>query len=98
MTGETIEAGLPEGFRAIVVNDETPDTSYLEQEGWETHLAAYRAGEFAYAGVILEKVCECCGEWRTAGSLWGIEHDGTQNSMDYLADTARELHSEEDAS
>jgi hypothetical protein len=98
MDRQTIEdLDIPENFRAIVVPDETPDPSYLEQEGFEARLAEYRAGEFAFAGVILEHLCECCGEWKSVGSLWGIEHDGTHASNAYLADVALELFEEDQA-
>lgn len=87
-------AELPETFRARVVQDETPDTSYLHQEGWGDSLRAYEAGAFDFVGVVLETRCPVCQRWEVVGSLWGIEHDGTQASLGYLEDTARELHSE----
>ena len=85
---------LGRNFRAFVLEDPTPDPSYLEQEGFEARLQQYRDGDFAFAGVVLERLCICCGRWEDVGSLWGIEHDGTHASVGYLEEVAIELHGE----
>lgn len=89
-----IDAGLPENFRASAVIDYDPDPSYLEQEGFEARLAEYQAEDFAFAGVILEHECECCGEWKTVDSLWGIEDDSGDA---YFVEIAKELFEEDQA-
>ena len=87
-------ASLPDGFRAYAEQDEYADTSYLKQEGFEEHLERFRAGDFAFCSVILERTCPTCGTWECVGSLSGIEHDGTQASVNYLEEVAMELHGE----
>jgi hypothetical protein len=74
-------------IRMEVVPDESPDASYLEQEGlgFEDRLAAYRAGEFGFVGVRavaelhIPTVPYSRGGWfiQTVSSpgLWGIEDD-----------------------
>jgi hypothetical protein len=67
-----------------VVTDDDPDTSYLEQEGFEDRLAAYRDGAFHFVGVravavIMIKTKDGLGlhyEQRilTPG-VWSIESD-----------------------
>ncbi len=94
---EILDADLPENFRAFVVPDSTPDTSYLEQDGFQARLAEYEAGDFTFAGVVLEWQCECCSQWKDVGSLWGIENDGTRASDDYLTRVAKELFEEDQA-
>lgn len=95
MTETLTVPDLPENYRATVEADPDPDTSYMDQPGFTHMRAIYESGEFSFVGVVLEKVCECCEEWRTVGSLWGIEHSGTRDSVDYLVDTAMELFHED---
>ena len=94
MTDTLDVAGLPQDFRVVVHADPDADTSYLHQEGWGDSLRAYESGQFDFVGVVLEHRCASCGQWEHVGSLWGIEHDGTQDSLGYLEETARELLSE----
>lgn len=94
MTDTLDVAGLPEDFRAVVMPDEDTDTSYLHQEGWGDRLRAWESGSFDFVGVVLEQRCTCCKQWHCVGSLWGIEHDGTQDSLGYLEEVSRELLSE----
>ena len=76
-----------------VVPDESPDTSYLEQEGFEERLAAYRNGDFGFIGVrasveirvphgrssIMQRI--------VSPGLWGIEDD---SGTDYLESVFQE--------
>ena len=39
-------------FDRQLVPDDCPDTSYLEQEGFEDRLDQYRQGDFDYVGVL----------------------------------------------
>ncbi|MCK5650946.1 MAG: hypothetical protein KAJ42_06210 [Gemmatimonadetes bacterium] len=86
-----LDMTLPEGFRASVVPVSDPDPSYLEQEGFEARLEEFKNGDFGFVGVVLEKVCPHCDVFTVVGSLWGIEHDGTHESTNYLIDTAKDL-------
>lgn len=54
-----------------------PDTSYLEQEGWEDRLQAYRDGLFSFVGLWIEADVVIGGIVQTfrSGGLWGIEDD-----------------------
>jgi len=66
-----------------VVLDETPDTSYLEQDGFKGRLEAYRADKFELVGIraFAEiEVLDTIQYIRTPG-LWGIESD---SNTDYL--------------
>lgn len=79
--------------------DESPDTSYLEQDGWEEERAQYEAGEWFYIGLYARAfVTFRTPQGGSAGGfhvrscgLWGIEsHSGS----DYLKDIAEEELSE----
>ena len=75
-------------FDRQLVPDDCPDTSYLEQEGFEDRLAEYRRGEFDYVGVraavelpipfgkdrILTRI--------ESPGLWGIESDSGEDYLD----------------
>src|SRR5574340_1275649 len=65
------------------VPDEDPDTSYLEQEGFEDALASYNRGDFGFVGVYAEAEVRrenvkggysSMHRIRTPG-IWGIETD-----------------------
>src|SRR5271157_2617685 len=68
-----------------VIPDESPDTSYLEQEGFEDRLTEYRARSFGFVGVrasveisIPHGRCSIVQRITSPG-LWGIEDDsGTE--------------------
>jgi hypothetical protein len=75
-------------FDRRIVPDDCPDTSYLEQAGFENRLRQYRQGDFDYVGVraavelpipfgkdrILVKV--------ESPGLWGIESDSGEDYFD----------------
>lgn len=64
--------------------DEDPDTSYLEQDGFEERRDQFQRGVFAFMGVrakaeiVIDNICQTI----TSGGLWGIEDDSDQG---YLA-------------
>jgi hypothetical protein len=82
-------------FRRELIPDECPDTSYLEQEGWEDRLTAYRRDEFGFIGVRaiveLKIPSKQGGYWNTqkisSPGLWGIE---TDSGEDYFDEVFRE--------
>lgn len=68
-------------FVLDVVNDDSPDTSYLEQEGFEDRRAEYEAGAFGFFGIRAAVVIpvpygadHIDATIRSPG-LWGIESD-----------------------
>jgi hypothetical protein len=77
-------------FCRRLVPDDSPDTSYLEQEGFEDRLAQYRRGDFDYVGGraavelpipygkdrILVKI--------ESPGLWGVESDSDENYLDTI--------------
>lgn len=83
-----------DSIRVKALPDESPDTSYLEQEGFEEHLEAYNNDEFAFIGIVAyaevsypmddqgNRRCETF----QSGGLWGIESD----SGDYLNEVMAE--------
>lgn len=76
--------------------DSDPDTSYLEQEGFEDRLAQFRNDEFSFVGIIAEAEVDIKGQSNSnfyivqrisSGGLWGIESDSDKA---YLAEIAQE--------
>lgn len=71
--------------------DTDPDTSYLEQEGFEERKRQYLADLFGFLGIIAK--CEVqSGDSSTiqtlrSGGLWGVESDSDKS---YLAEVATE--------
>lgn len=64
-----------------IVPDDSPDASYLEQDGWQERLAAYQRGEFGFVGVraVAQIKIPYGADWIiskvTSPGLWGIEDD-----------------------
>lgn len=76
--------------------DSDPDTSYLEQEGFEDRLAEFRNDEFAFIGIMAEAELRipqgsepypAIIQTITSGGLWGIESDSDKA---YLAGIEQE--------
>lgn len=82
------------GVRVRDVEDQAPDVSYLEQEGWEGRLEEYRRGGFEFRGVYAEAElaipvgggAAVLVSIRTSG-CWGIESDSDE---DHFAEVALE--------
>jgi hypothetical protein len=80
-------------FDRQLVPDDCPDTSYLEQEGFEDRLSQYRRGEFDFVGVrAAVEVPIPYGKDRIltrieSPGLWGIESDSGE---DYLESVFQE--------
>lgn len=64
-------------MRVVVEEDPDPDVSYLEQDGFDERLAAYRNGEFSIVGVRAEAdvFIEETEQTLTSSGLWGVESD-----------------------
>ena len=88
-----------ESASIVVVADDDPDASYLEQDGWQDRLEQYRNGDFGFVGVYAEariRFATPQGGWtqgsyiRTPG-LWGIESDSGE---DHFAEVGEEEQAE----
>jgi hypothetical protein len=68
------------------IPDSDPDTSYLEQEGFENRLLAYRRGEFEYIGIRAEAeiLTRGCYQSITSAGIWGVESDSHPNYISTL--------------
>lgn len=71
--------------KIMIVGDDSPDSSYLEQDEWSDRLEAYRNGDFGFCGVYLEAKIKIPNEQgyiissvRTPG-LWSIESDSDKS-------------------
>lgn len=78
---------------AEIKPDYDADASYLEQEGFEDRLAAYRRNEYDYCGIVARVLLDVDGRDVEIGqcSVWGIESD---SDAEYLEETAREMATE----
>ena len=72
--------------RIVVVPDEHPDVSYLEQDELEERHAAYEQGEFLLVGVRAEAEVFIGGIAQTlkSGGLYGIESDSEEEYFDEI--------------
>ena len=74
-------------YRRLVPAD-CPDTSYLEQEGFEDRLAEYRQGDFGFIGVrAAVELPIPYGADRIlvtieSPGLWGVESDSDEDYLD----------------
>jgi hypothetical protein len=61
----------------VVMADENPDPSYLDQEGFEDRKKEFERGDFGFVGVRAEASVVVGGviQHITSGGLWGIESD-----------------------
>lgn len=82
-------------FTLDLIPDEDPETSYLEQEGFEDRLRQYRDGQFHFIGVrasvdlTIPMGTDGGGICHTVKSpgLWSIE---TDSADDYIAEVGDE--------
>ena len=75
-------------FQRVVSEDPIPDHSWLEQEGFEDRLAAYKRGEFHLVGVQAKVELRVpygadfiCVSLSPPG-VWGIESDAGEEYFD----------------
>jgi hypothetical protein len=65
------------------LSDLDPDTSYLEQDGFEDRLAEHQRGNFDFIGiracadVVVNGVCQSI----YSGGLWGVESDSDESYL-----------------
>jgi len=66
-----------QAIRVLVLPDEDPDTSYLDQDEFEDRRKAYRQGDFSFVGIRAEAqiVVDGIAQTIVSGGLWGVESD-----------------------
>lgn len=71
------QAPQVQAIKVLVLPDESPDTSFLDQDGEEERKAEYERGDFAFVGVRAEAdvVIEGVVQTLTSGGIWGVESD-----------------------
>jgi len=75
-------------IRVVLVGDDYPDTSYLDQG----ELEAYRAGAFEFVGVYAKATVPIRGVLQAfrSGGVYGIEHWSNAATEAYLQEVAGE--------
>ena len=77
--------------RIVKMDDQDPDTSYLDQDGWEERKAEYRNSYFDFCGVRAKAEVQFeengAIQHLTSPGLWGIE---TDSDSAYFADIGRQ--------
>ncbi len=75
-------------IRVVVLPDEDPDTSYLDQDEFEDRREAYQRGDFYFVGVRAEAEVAIGGimQTLTSGGLWGTESDSGDEYFLEIAD------------
>lgn len=74
----------------VIEPDQYPDASWLEQEGEEERLAAYRNGDFELVHLAAEARCFVVGNGvgvyvnLRSGGIGGVESDSNEEHLDML--------------
>jgi hypothetical protein len=81
-----------QSISVLVLPDEDPDVSYLDQEEFTDRREAYQRGDFTFVGVRAqaEVVIEGIVQTIVSGGLWGIESDADA----YIEEVAGEEYSD----
>jgi len=76
-------------IKVLVLPDEDPDTSWMDDPENADRREAYERGDFAFVGVRAEAevVVEGVAQTLTSGGLWGTESDSGE---EYLREVAEE--------
>lgn len=71
----------------LVLPDEDPDVSFLDQDEFEDRKEAYRRGNFSFVGVRAEAEIVVDGiiQHITSGGLWGVESDAGDEYIEGIA-------------
>lgn len=79
---------MPQAKRILKIevkrmDDSDPDTSYLEQTGFEERFDQYKNGEFGYIGIRAEAeiVIDSVIQRISSGGLWGTESDSDESYL-----------------
>lgn len=68
-------------FEMLVIPDDSPDPSYMDQDGWADRKAQYENGDFGFVGVRavatlkIPHGCDHIDVKVESPGLWGIESD-----------------------
>jgi hypothetical protein len=75
------------GIRVLVLPDEDPDPSYLDQGEFADRREAFRRGDFSFVGVRAEAEVDIGGivQTLTSGGLWGVESDAGDSYVEEVA-------------
>lgn len=73
--------------KVLVLHDEDPDLSYLDQDDFEDRRDAFERGDFSFVGVRAEAEVAIGGiiQTLTSGGLWGIESDSGEEYIEEVA-------------
>lgn len=80
-----------------IADDDSPEASWLEQDGFEERLAAYKAGEFGFVGVraVATVKVPYGHDWIVttikSPGLWGIESDSAESYLQEVFATERAI-------
>lgn len=74
--------------KVLVLHDEDPDLSYLDQDDFEDRRDAFERGDFSFVGVRAEAEVAIGGimQTLTSGGLWGTESDSGDEYFLEIAD------------
>jgi hypothetical protein len=74
-------------IQVIVMPDDDPDISFLDQDEFEDRKEAYRRGDFSFVGVRAEAevVVDGIVQNITSGGLWGVESDSGDEYIKEIA-------------
>jgi hypothetical protein len=75
--------------KALVLPDEDPDVSFLDQDEFEDRKEEYHRGDFSFVGVRAEAEIVVDGiiQTITSGGLWGVESDAGD---EYIKEVSQE--------
>jgi hypothetical protein len=81
-----------EAIHIVVMPDQDPDTSYLDQKDFEDRKAAYERGDFTFVGIQARAEVVIAGVIQeiASGGLWGIESDSGEK---YFREVGKEEYS-----
>jgi len=76
-------------IKVLVLPDEEPDTSFLDQDEFGDRKEAFQRGDFSFVGIRAEAEITVDGILQTivSGGLWGVESDAGDP---YIAEVAGE--------
>lgn len=82
-----------EAIRVVVVPDEDPDTSWMDDDENKDRRTEYERGDFQFVGVRAEAdvVVEGILQTLTSAGLWGIESDSGE---EYIVEVAGKEYAE----
>jgi hypothetical protein len=82
-----------ESIKVLVLHDEDPDTSYLDQDDFADRRAEYENNDFTFVGVRAEAevIVDGVTQMLTSGGIWGIESDAKEIIAEHAAEEWTDL-------